>query len=171
MQRKAEAALSVRERPQEPVTATSPRKLAAKEFRNRTWLTRPRPGIDRVACAWLIVHYIDPKAQFRFAVDPSAHPDAIPFDMFQGGGFGHRGNDCSFETLVKDFRLKKKAIQVLAEMIHDADIKDDKFGRNEAIGVEKVLKGWAGQGMTDDQLLRRGMELIDGLHQSIGRAT
>jgi hypothetical protein len=167
MQRKTEAALSVRERPRSEPSQVAGARKSIKEFRGRLWLTRPRPGIDRAACAWLILHFIDPKARFRFANDPAAHPDAIAFDMFHAGGFSHRGDDCSFETLVKEFRLKRRSLQVLAEMIHDADLKDDKFGRNEAVGIERVLKGWASQGMKDDDLLTRGMGLIDGLHRSV----
>jgi hypothetical protein len=167
MQRKTEAALIAKERPADTSRTPARMKISPKDFRNRIWLTRPRPGIDRAACAWLIVNLIDPKARFRFANDPAAHPDAIPFDMFHAGGFSHRGEDCSFETLLKDFGLKRRSLQILGEMIHDADLKDDRFGRNEAIGVERILKGWAAQGIPDDELLRRGIELIDGLHRSI----
>jgi len=70
-----------------------------KEYLNRTWITRPRPGIDRVSSAWLITHFIDKNAKFVFDSDPTRHPNAVPFDMFQGVGFGHRGEDCTFETL------------------------------------------------------------------------
>ena len=76
-----------------------------KEYLNRTWITRPRPGIDRVSSAWLISHFLDKNAKFVFDDDPARHPKAVPFDMFQGGGFGHRGDDCTFETLCKEFRI------------------------------------------------------------------
>ena len=68
---------------------------------NKVWITRPRPGIDRVSSAWLIRQFIDPRARFVFGTAPEAYPDAIPFDMFSAQGFGHRGDDCTFETLCK----------------------------------------------------------------------
>src|SRR5262245_43559625 len=68
-----------------------------KDYVGRTWITRPQPGIDRVASAWLILRSIDSRAKFTFDKDPRRHPDAIPFDMFNASGFGHVGNDCTFE--------------------------------------------------------------------------
>ncbi len=137
-----------------------------KQYLNRLWITRPRPGIDRVSSAWLIRRFIDPKARFVFGDDPGRHADAIPFDMFQGGGFGHRGEDCTFETLRKEFAIRDPKVAVIAEIIHDADLSDEKFGREEGLGLDKVLIGWAQQGVADEELLRRGMELIEGLYRS-----
>ena len=148
-------------------TADLPMKLLKKEYHNRIWVTRPRPGIDRVSSAWLIVHFIDAKARFLFATDSRQHPDAIAFDMFQESGFGHVGNDCTFETLCKRFRISDPKVRTIAEMIHDADLGDAKFGRVEALGIDRILIGWAKQRVTDDELLRRGMELIEGLYQSV----
>jgi hypothetical protein len=145
---------------------TSGRK-ARKEYVDRIWVTRPRPGIDRVSSAWLIRRFIDANARFVFASDPIHQPEAVPFDMFQGGGFGHRGEDCTFETLRKEFAIRDAKVEAIAEMIHDADLADEKFGRVEALGVDRVLIGWAQQGVSDDELLRRGMELIEGLYRSM----
>ncbi len=146
-----------------PVTGCT----APKEYLDRIWVTRPRPGIDRVSSAWLIRRFIDANAQFAFAADPREHPDAIPFDMFQAGGFGHRGEDCTFETLRKEFAIADTKVQTIAEAIHDADLADDKFGRGEALGIDRVLIGWAQQGVSDEELLRRGMEMIEGLYRSL----
>lgn len=140
---------------------------AKKQYMDRVWITRPRPGIDRVASAWLIRRFVGPNAQFVFANDPRQHPDAVPFDMFQGGGFGHRGDDCTFETLRKEFAIRDPKVGVIAEIIHDADLADDKFGRSEGAGLDRVLIGWAQQGVSDEELLRRGIELIEGLYQSL----
>lgn len=137
-----------------------------KQYLNRSWVTRPRPGIDRVSSAWLIRRFIDSNAKFVFSDDPKRHPDAIPFDMFQAGGFGHRGEDCTFETLRKEFAIRDPKVATLAEIIHDADLGDEKFGQGEGLGLDRVLIGWAQQGMSDEELLRRGMELIDGLYHS-----
>lgn len=139
-----------------------------KEFLDRTWMTRPRPGIDRVSSAWLIRRFVDPKGKFLFSSDPRQHPEAIPFDMFQqAGGFGHRGEDCTFETLRKEFRIRDRRVTTIAQIIHDADLSDGKFGRVEGVGLDLVLIGWAQQGVSDEELLRRGMELIAGLYDSL----
>jgi hypothetical protein len=138
------------------------------EYVGRLWITRPRPGIDRVSSAWLIRRLIDPKARFVFATDPNKHADAIPFDMFCEQGFGHRGDDCTFETLQKQFSIKDARVRRIAQIIHDADLGDEKYGRLEGEGLDKVLNGWAKQDVPDDELLRRGMELIEGLYESMG---
>jgi len=138
-----------------------------KEFLNRTWLTRTRPGIDRVSSAWLIRKFIDASARFAFADDPRRFPDAVPFDMFHAGGFGHRGDDCTFETLRKEFVIRDPKVAVIAQIIHDADLEDEKYGRSEGIGLDRVLIGWAHEGTADEELLRRGMEMIEGLYQSL----
>jgi hypothetical protein len=138
-----------------------------KQYLGRVWITRPRPGIDRVSSAWLIRRFIDPNARFVFANDPREYSNAIPFDMFQAAGFGHRGNDCTFETMWKEFAIRDRKIGAIAEMVHDADLADEKFGRIECVGLDRVLIGWAQQGVADDQLLRRGMELIEGLYRSM----
>jgi hypothetical protein len=137
---------------------------ARKEYLNRTWITRPRPGIDRVSSAWLITHFIDKNAKFVFDNDPTRHPKAVPFDMFHGGGFGHRGDDCTFETLCREFQIRNPKVQAIAQIVHDADLEDEKFGRNEGTGLDRVLVGWAKQNVSDEELLGRGMQLIEGLY-------
>jgi hypothetical protein len=141
-------------------------KRKSGEYINRLWMTRPRPGIDRVSSAWLIRRFIDPKARFVFGAEPGAHPDAIPFDMFCPQGFGHRGEDCTFETLFKQFAIRDGRVKRIAEIIHDADLGDEKFGRPEGHGLDKVLNGWAQQELPDDELLQRGMDLIEGLYHA-----
>jgi hypothetical protein len=135
-------------------------------YLNRLWMTRTRPGIDRVSSAWLIRRFIDPKARFVFDDEPETHPDAIPFDMFCPQGFGHRGEDCTFETLRKQFSIRDRRVKRIAEIIHDADLGDDKFSRVEGQGLDRVLIGWASQDLPDDELLQRGMDLIEGLYHS-----
>ncbi len=84
-------------------------KLEATKFKGKTWLTRPRPGIDRAGSAWLIRKFIDPKARFDFGTQPSKHPNALPFDMLNVE-FSHQGDDCTFETLVKRFGIADPAV-------------------------------------------------------------
>jgi hypothetical protein len=140
-----------------------------RDYKSRVWVTRTRPGVDRCASAWLIRRYIDPKARFSFATQNQVPGESVPFDMFQAGGFGHRGEDCSFETLQKDFRVRDKKVKVIAEIIHDADLSDEKFGRRQGLGIDAVLKGWARQGIPDAELLARGMQLMEGLYHSLKR--
>jgi len=150
------------------VTTRAPETAPIKrqDYKNRVWVTRPRPGVDRSASAWLIRRFIDPKARFAFAPEERVPPAAVPFDMFQGG-FGHRGDNCTFEVLQKDFRIRDRRTIVISEVIHDADLADDKFGRKEGYGIDEVLKGWARQGIPDQELLDRGMQLIEGLYHSL----
>lgn len=137
-----------------------------KDYKSRVWVTRPRPGVDRCASAWLIRNFIDEKARFTFAAEGKVPTGAVPFDMFQEGGFGHRGDDCTFETLEKEFRIRDHRVGVIGQMIHDADLLDDRFGRKEGYGVDEILKGWAKQELADSELLERGIQLVEGLYHS-----
>ena len=157
---KADAA-RVTTRPQES------RKINSRDYKNRVWVTRLRPGVDRCASAWLIRRFIDSKARFGFAPEEQVPRGSVPFDMFHESGFGHRGEDCTFETLQKDFKIRDRRVKVISEIIHDADLADDKFGRKEGYGIDEVLKGWALQGIPDQELLDRGMQLIEGLYHPI----
>jgi hypothetical protein len=140
--------------------------LSPREYRKKAWLTRPRPGIDRVGSAWLIRRFIDAEAKFVFSPDPKRHPTAIPFDMM-GVEFSHHGDDCTFETLVKRFRIEDRTVRQMAEMVHDADLEDGKFQRHECVGIDRLLNGWARQGMSDDELLAKGGECFNGLYEAL----
>lgn len=142
-------------------------KKSPKDYSRKTWITRPHPGIDRVSSAWLIRRFIDPHAKFVFNSDPQRHPKAIPFDMFNAGGFSHVGENCTFETLVKGFGIKDARVKLLAEAVHDADLGDDCFGRTEALGIDRTLDGWNRRGIASQEVLRRGMDIIEGLYNGI----
>lgn len=163
---KVESFLSSVEAQEDGEMRSSPTRKPS-QYLNRQWITRPRPGIDRVSSAWLIRRFIDSKARFLFGPDPDAYANAVPFDMFCPQGFGHRGEDCTFETLCKEFAIRDKKVKRIAQIIHDADLGDDKFGRAEGEGLDRVLHGWAKQDLPDDELLRRGMDLIEGLYDSL----
>ena len=143
-------------------------KLESRDFRGRVWLTRPRPEIDRVGSAWLIGKFIDPKAKFAFESRRTANRRVLTFDMLDGD-FSHEGGDCTFETLIRRFGIEDKAVRKIAEMIHDADLDDDKFQRNECVGIDRILKGWAKQGLPDKEILRRGFECFDALYTFLRR--
>ena len=142
--------------------------LDANQYQGRTWLTRPRPEIDRVGSAWLISKFIDRKAKFVFAPYADAVPGAVPFDILDAE-FSHHGNNCTFETLTKRFAISDKAVAKIGEMIHDADLDDARFQRVEAIGIDRVLRGWGKEGLTDEEILRRGFQCFDALYSFLQR--
>ena len=161
----AESLLDRLEKPARSKIAQATR-LQASQFQRRTWVTRPRPEIDRVACAWLIREFIDPKATFKFAAEPES--TAIPFD-YAHGEFSHHGEDCTFETLLARFAIADKAARKIGEMVHDADLEDAKFQRPEGIGLDRIFKGWAKRGMADEEILARGAVCLDGLYAFLRR--
>jgi len=142
--------------------------LSKVRFLGKLWMTRPRPGIDRISSAWLIRRFIDPKARFCFSLTRSEYPEAIPFDMFGvSGGFSHVGEDCTFETIMKSFAIRDAKAKSIAEAIHDADLADGKYGRHEALGLDHVFEAWAAQKLSDQEMLDRGIELIEALYSTI----
>ncbi len=153
----------------EPASA-SPRKLSIKDYQKRVWLTRPKPEVDRVGSAWLIQRCIDAQATFVFASETSAHPEALPYNMV-GVEFGHQGDDCTFETLLKRFALKDPALQQVAAIIHDADLGDGRHGTQEGHGLLAIFRGWAQMGWSDHEILARGFECFDALHRQLSTRT
>ncbi len=138
--------------------------------RGSTWVTRPRPHIDRIASAWLIKRFYDADARFAFADAADAARKGVPFDVL-GAAFGHHGEDCTFETLVKRLGIKDRRVKVIAEIVHEADLHDGKFTRNEAAGVDLAIKGLAEATPDDHDLLERGRAMFDGLYAVLKRKT
>ncbi len=143
--------------------------LRIEDYRSKLWITRPRPEIDRVGSAWLIRKFIDPDASFVFANTPSERAEAIPYDMFEVE-FSHHGDSCTFETFIERFGIRDRTVGRLAELIHDADLEDDKFHRLEGFGVEQIFKGLAKQGLTDHEILSKGFECFDALYAQFKRS-
>jgi hypothetical protein len=137
--------------------------------RGSTWVTRPRPHIDRIASAWLIKRFCDPDATFAFADAADAARKGVPFDVL-GAEFGHQGEDCTFETLVKRFAVKDRRVKVIAEIVHEADLHDGKFTRTEAAGLDLAVKGLAEAVPDDQELLERGGLLFDGVYSVLKRS-
>jgi hypothetical protein len=135
-----------------------------------TWITRPRPHIDRIASAWLLKRFCDPTARFAFADPTDAARKGIPFDIL-GAEFGHHGEDCTFETLVKRFGIKDRRVKLIAEIVHEADLHDGKFTRQESTGVDLAIKGLAAATKDDHELLERGMAIFDGLYSVLKQTT
>src|SRR3984893_12433778 len=166
LREQVEKTLAAMQDPKPQLTTAETGKISRFTYRSRKWVTRSRPGVDRIMSAWLIRKFIDPKARFVFANENDKPSGAVPFDMYEGG-FGHRGEDCTFETLTKAFRIRDKRVSVMGQIVHDADLFDEKFGRKEGFGVDEVMKGWARQNLSDEELLERGMQLAEGLYQSL----
>lgn len=139
-------------------------------FQGRLWVTRPRPGVDRMASAWLIRRFIDSDARFGFATDRTVAPrDAVPFDMF-GVQFTHQGEHCTFETLVDTFAVAKPAVSRIAAVVHDLDLKDDRFGAPEAAAIGVLIDGLQGEYQDDDRLLEQGIKLFESLYRGFERS-
>ena len=140
-------------------------------YRGRLWVTRPRPGVDRMASAWLIRRFIDGQAQFAFATDRNALlPDAIPFDMF-GVEFSHHSESCTFETLCTVFQIEEPGVARIAAIVHDLDLKDDRFGAPEATTIGAIIEGLQLAYPDDEALLAQGMTLFDSLYRSFEHAS
>jgi hypothetical protein len=139
----------------------------AGELKRRTWVTREHVQVDRIASAWLIKRFIDGEARFKFV--PSSgyapEPGELRFDMFEGE-FTHQGDRCTFEVLLTHAGLSDAALSAIGEIVHDIDLKDDKYGRAETAGVKSLIAGIATPGTGDDQRLARGGMLLDGLYDS-----
>jgi len=134
-------------------------------LRGRTWVTRTGVYVDRIASAWLIRQFIDPDARFRF-VAPKAYrpePGEVRFDMFEGE-FTHEGELCTFETLCRHYKLQDAALTAIGEIVHDIDVKDDKFDRPETAGIRMVLDGIARSHADDAIRLQRGAAILDDLY-------
>jgi hypothetical protein len=141
----------------------------SRPYTNRLWVTRPRPGVDRMSSAWLIRRFIDPRARFGFVTDAKAAPaQAVPFDMF-GVELSHHGDHCTFETLSERFAIRDPAVARLAEIVHDLDLKDGKFGAAEAATVAALIDGLQRTVADDQVLLDRGMTMFESLYQSFSR--
>lgn len=142
------------------------------EMVGKTWVTRKGVHVDRIASAWLIRRFVDPAAQFRFVdVSESAPVEGeLRFDMVNGD-FTHRGDRCTFEDLVAHLQLKDAAIANVAEIVHDIDLKDGKFARPEAAGVEQLLSGLCRAHAVDEARLERGLHLFDDLYRAYSKPT
>jgi hypothetical protein len=139
-------------------------------YQRRVWVTRPRPGIDRMASAWLIRRFIDPKARFAFTERAGDRGDAIPYDMFQGD-FRHRDGRCTFEELAHRFRIGDPGVARIGEIVHDVDLKDQRYGRAEGPVVGELVEGLRAAHADDTMLLERGIELFETLYRGSGLAS
>jgi hypothetical protein len=145
-----------------------PRMLKERpDLTGRTWVTRPGVKIDRIATAWFVRRFIDPKAKFRFAApDARFTKDELRFDMV-GGDFTHDGDRCTLETLIRTVGLPDRGVKAIAEIVHDLDLKDGKFGRPEAPGIARMLEGLVARYANDEERLEHGFAMFDDLHEAL----
>jgi hypothetical protein len=135
-------------------------------LRNRTWVTRQDVYVDRIASAWLIRRFIDPEAQFKFVSGKGyrPHEGELRFDMFEAE-FTHEGDKCTFEVLLERCALKDPALRAIAEIIHDIDLKDSKFGRTEVAGIRTLIEGISVATKDDPVRIARGGEVFNDLYE------
>jgi hypothetical protein len=143
--------------------------LKAGALKDHVWVTRQGVQIDRIASAWLIRRFIDGGARFKFVSGKgyAPQPDEVRFDMFEGE-FTHRGDRCTFEVLVGEVSaagVPDPALAAIGEIIHDIDLKDGKYGREEAAGIRNVIAGIAASHNDDEQRLARGGAVLDDLYR------
>jgi hypothetical protein len=141
-------------------------KLHAADFRGRTWVTRPRPGVDRFACAWLIRRFIATDAKFAFQEDPALlRKGQIPFDM-PNVEFGHHGMRCSLETLMDRFGVSDGGVLALSKVVHDLDLKESRYAMAEAPAVGRLVEGLRASYSNDAELLEQGIVVMEALYRS-----
>lgn len=132
------------------------------------WATRPGVHVDRAACAWLIRRAIDPQAEFVYVAGPSDVPsDATPFDM-PGVDLGHHGPDCSFETILQRYEIHDPVLNAIAELVHEADIEDDRFDAPAAPGLDIIIRGLS-LTLNDEAILAATTPIFNGLYEYFKR--
>ncbi len=175
------AAVASYERCQKALRSSQNREQKATELRNaagmsldlaqyqgQRWVTRRNLHIDRLASAWLIKRFIDGRPRFIFVGEGETVEGGIPFDMF-GAELGHQGEDCTFETMIKRFGLSADAaLRRIAEIVHDIDLKDNKFNRLEAAGLDAVIRSLAKLLKDDRKLMQQANVIFDGLYSLLG---
>ncbi|HEX2488698.1 MAG TPA: chromate resistance protein ChrB domain-containing protein [Blastocatellia bacterium] len=156
----------------ERLPKSSPAKGSAPDlahYQRRLWVTRRNLFIDRLASIWLIKRFIDKRARFSFVAEGQSVEGGIGFDLY-GGEFTHRGEDCTFETMINQLGLSGDAgLRQVAEIVHDMDLKDDKFHRSEAAGLNLVIRGLAELLKDDRKLVAQSMPIFDGLYELFGQ--
>jgi hypothetical protein len=152
-----------------PAEAPPPAK-PAYEIKGATWVTRTGVHIDRIASAWLIRRFIDPQATFKFVPGQEYAGGAgeVRFDMFEAE-FTHEGDLCTFEVLARHFGVREAAVRQVAEIVHDVDLKDSKFARPEAMGIDRLIAGIAMRHRGDEARLSEGGAVFDALYEYFKR--
>jgi hypothetical protein len=147
-----------------PLPHNTPATERVDAVRGRTWVTRTGIHVDRIASAWLIRRFIDPKATFKFVTPKGYVPEAgeLRYDMFDAE-YSHEGDRCTFETLLARFALNEPGLRAVSEVVHDIDLKEKKFARAETPGVAAAIVGLCRSHRSDEERLERGSILFESL--------
>lgn len=168
--RQAEALLAKLEHSTFVRDTPGPTIIGPADMRGKMWVTRRDIHVDRIASAWLITRFIDPAGKLKFV--PGKHYDPMPgeyrFDM-QDGEFTHEGDNCSFETLLARSGLRDEGLKTIAEMVHDMDLKDGKFGHPKTAGIAHVIAGICRTQGSDEARIERGRDLFDSVYEQLRR--
>ena len=143
---------------------------AVEKVQGRLWVTRKGIHVDRMASAWLIRRFIDKDARFKFVPGKGYRPEPgeLRFDMFEAE-YTHEGDRCTFEVLIQRFGLMESALKHIAEIVHDIDLKDGKFGREDALGLERLIAGIAMTNPEDEKRLAEGTAVFNSLYEYFKR--
>jgi hypothetical protein len=160
------AGLEQRLRSEAPEVERPRLRMDRDSTRGRTWVTRKGIHVDRMASAWLIRRFIDPAARFKYVASKGYQPEPgeLRFDMFEAE-FTHSGDSCTFEVLIEHFGLDDHALRVIAEIVHNIDLKDGKFDREETAGIDRLIAGIAMAHKEDEERLANAVSLFDGLYE------
>lgn len=139
---------------------------AVADLKGRTWVTRQGVHVDRVASAWLIRRFIDPQAEFKFVPGKGYEPKEreLRFDMFEAE-FTHEGDNCTFEVLLTRVGIEDPSLRAISEIVHDIDLKDDKFAREENAGIRTLITGICLATADDQERIVRGAALFNDLYE------
>lgn len=136
------------------------------------WITREHVKVDRVACPWLIKRFVDPNAEFLFVAEQellatAAREQATPFDATRlvEVKLNHRGDRCTFETILEDFRLADPALHRLGLIVRAADVKGQEHVAEEGLGLRAIAEGFAALGVSDEERLRLQFPIYDALYE------
>jgi hypothetical protein len=141
--------------------------VSRRTIKGGVWVTRKGVHVDRIASAWLIKRFIDPEAKLKF-VPPKGYAPArgeLRFDMFEAE-YTHEGDRCTFEVLARRFEVAEPAVRAIAEVVHDIDVRDDKFGRPETAGIERLVNGIALTQPEDEARIALGNQVFDALYEA-----
>jgi hypothetical protein len=143
---------------------------AVDKLKRRVWVTRQGVYVDRIASAWLIRRFVDPEARFKFvpAKGYVPEPGELRFDMYEGE-FTHEGDRCTFEVLLARAGLDDSALAAIGEIVHDIDLKDGKFGREETTGIAHLMEGIAAASKDDERRVERGAAVFDDFYEYFRR--
>jgi len=135
------------------------------------WLARENVKVDRVACPWLIKRFVDRDAEFRFVPEAdllkmAAQEQATPFDAtrFPEVALNHRGDRCTFEAILEDFKLTDPALERLGRIVRAADVKGQEHVASEGLGLRAIAEGFTMLGIPDEERLTRQFPVYDALY-------